>query len=53
VKETVPADRLLIYQLGSGWEPLCTHLGVAVPEIPYPQRNSTKEFTTAFDRLSS
>ena len=45
---TVPADRLLVYNLGDGWEPLCAHLGVPVPEEDYPNRNNKKEF---FDRL--
>jgi hypothetical protein len=45
---TVPADRLLVYNLGDGWGPLCAHLGVPVPEEDYPNRNNKKEF---FDRL--
>ncbi len=44
VLATVPADRLLVHQLGDGWEPLCQHLGVAVPDQPYPSRNSAAEF---------
>lgn len=31
VKATVPADRLLVYRMGDGWEPLCKFLGVDVP----------------------
>lgn len=45
VKATVPAERLLVHQPGDGWEPLCRHLGVPVPEIPYPSRNTAGEFT--------
>jgi hypothetical protein len=33
-----------VYQTGSGWAPLCSFLGVAVPDEPYPLTNSTKEF---------
>jgi len=47
VKATVPVERLLVYELGDGWEPLCAHLGVAVPEAPYPSRNSATEFQRA------
>jgi len=47
VKATVPAGRLLVHELGDGWEPLCKHLGVAVPEAPYPSRNSTTDFQRA------
>ena len=44
VKETVPADRLIIYEVGSGWEPLCTGLNVPVPDGPFPKTNTTAEF---------
>ncbi len=44
VEATVPPDRLLIHRLGDGWEPLCRHLGVAVPDTDYPQTNSPEEF---------
>jgi hypothetical protein len=47
VKATVPAERLLVHALGDGWEPLCKHMGVAVPEAPYASRNSTAEFQRA------
>ncbi|MFL2769983.1 MAG: sulfotransferase family protein [Rhodospirillaceae bacterium] len=44
VKDTVSADRLIVYEVGSGWEPLCEALGVAVPEGPFPKTNTTKDF---------
>jgi hypothetical protein len=44
VKETVPSHRLLVHNLGDGWEPLCAFLGVGVPNQPYPNRNSSAEF---------
>jgi hypothetical protein len=44
VKRTVPADRLLVYQAGQGWDPLCKFLGVPVPDAPYPKENSRAEF---------
>ena len=44
VTATIPRERLLVYQTGSGWAPLCSFLGVAVPDEPYPLTNSTKEF---------
>jgi hypothetical protein len=47
VKATVPAARLLVHNLGDGWEPLCRHLGVPVPAEPYPSRNSTNDFQRA------
>lgn len=47
VKATVPPERLLIHRLGDGWEPLCAHLGVPVPDQPYPSRNSAAVFRDA------
>ncbi len=41
----VPAERLLVYEAGSGWEALCTFLGVAVPaDQPFPQVNDRASF---------
>jgi hypothetical protein len=47
VKATVPPERLLVHNLGDGWEPLCAHLGVSVPAQPYPSRNSAADFQNA------
>ncbi|MBW8813687.1 MAG: hypothetical protein JF588_09705 [Caulobacterales bacterium] len=41
---TVPKDRLLVYEAGQGWEPLCEFLGVPVPASPYPRENSRQQF---------
>ena len=44
VKSTIAPDRLLVYELGSGWAPLCAFLGVPVPDQPYPHTNATTDF---------
>jgi hypothetical protein len=44
VREVIPAQRLLVYEVSQGWGPLCEFLGVAVPEGPMPKVNSTEEF---------
>ena len=44
VKSFVPADKLLIYELGQGWEPLCEFLGCEVPDEPYPHVNKREDF---------
>ena len=49
VKATVAPERLLVHNLGDGWEPLCAHLGVPVPDVPYPSRNSRSEIQQEFD----
>ena len=40
----VPKERLLVFNVAEGWDPLCAFLGVPVPETPYPRENSTSEF---------
>jgi hypothetical protein len=45
VKKHVPADRLLVYEVKEGWEPLCRFLGVPVPQDkPFPRLNDTADF---------
>jgi hypothetical protein len=44
VRATAPADRLLIWPTGAGWEPICEALGVPVPDEPFPHTNTTAEF---------
>jgi hypothetical protein len=44
VKRTIPPQRLLVYEAGQGWEPLCRFLDVPVPDAPYPSENSRAEF---------
>ncbi|KAF7258064.1 NAD dependent epimerase/dehydratase [Paragonimus skrjabini miyazakii] len=43
VTQTVPADRLLIYDISKGWEPLCRFLGKPVPDCPFPHVNEYQE----------
>ncbi|HET7653022.1 MAG TPA: sulfotransferase [Acidimicrobiales bacterium] len=44
VRATIPAERLVDWQAGDGWEPLCRALGVAVPDEPFPHVNTTADF---------
>jgi hypothetical protein len=44
VRATAPPDRLLEWHPGDGWAPLCTALGVDVPDESFPHVNSTAEF---------
>lgn len=38
-KQNIPADRLLIFDVKEGWEPLCKFLDVPVPDTPFPHVN--------------
>lgn len=40
VQDSISRDRLLVYDVGHGWEPLCGFLGVPVPKDPFPHVNS-------------
>lgn len=48
VREVIPAERLLVYQVSQGWAPLCDFLGVPVPQGPMPKVNSREDFMTMF-----
>ena len=49
VRATIPAERLLVYEVAQGWTPLCDFLGVPVPAGPMPQVNSREEFAARVD----
>ncbi len=39
VIDSVPADRLLVFEVAQGWEPLCEFLEVPIPDKPFPNVN--------------
>lgn len=41
---TVPADRLLVFEVADGWKPLCDFLGTTPPDEPFPHVNDQQEF---------
>jgi hypothetical protein len=48
VRAAIAPERLLVFDVAQGWEPLCDFLGVPVPGDPFPHRNSTVEFWEHF-----
>ncbi len=44
VKDTVPAERLLVWTPSDGWGPLCEFLEVPVPEADLPRVNDSAQF---------
>jgi hypothetical protein len=44
VRETIPSERLLVWEVSEGWEPLCEFLGVPVPAEPLPHVNDRETF---------
>jgi len=39
-----PKDKLLVYEMGQGWEPICKFLNKPIPNVPFPNVNDTKHF---------
>ena len=37
--QAAPKDKLLIYNVKEGWEPLCKFLEMNVPDKPFPHKN--------------
>lgn len=44
VRRTIAPERLLIYDVAQGWEPLCRFLGAPIPSDPFPHANTTEAF---------
>jgi hypothetical protein len=44
VKKYVPADKLLIFDVNEGWEPLCEFFNVEVPKGSLPHTNKKEDF---------
>ena len=42
VEGLVPRDRLLIYHVKEGWQPLCEFLNEPIPSVPMPHENEMK-----------
>ncbi len=51
IKSTIPSDRLLVYNIGDGWEPLCKFLEVDIPDQPFPFKNKRQEFHEQIGRM--
>ena len=47
VKSLVPPEKLLVYNVKQGWEPLCDFLGCEVPTIAFPHENIKGEIAEA------
>ncbi|MCD6031922.1 MAG: sulfotransferase family protein [Thermomicrobiales bacterium] len=46
VEATIPPERLLVFDVKQGWEPLCAFLGVPVPAgEPFPHVNDAADFS--------
>lgn len=48
VRDTIPADRLLVFTPADSWEPLCRILGVDVPSTDFSRTHARDEFWAHF-----
>jgi hypothetical protein len=53
VKATIPAERLLVFDVRQGWEPLCEFLGKPVPDSDFPRTNSKEEFFELVEQVTA
>ena len=44
IRSLVPPERLLEYQIGDGYGPLCEFLGEEIPDTPFPRGNDMADF---------
>ena len=45
---TVPAERLLVFDVREGWDPLCGFLGVLRPDREFPNVNDRESMQRRF-----
>jgi Sulfotransferase domain len=48
VRDTIPAERLLVFNVAEGWEPLCRFLEAPEPATPFPRSHPRDEFWAHF-----
>ncbi len=44
VQKRIPTNRLLIFDVKQGWQPLCKFLNASIPDHPFPRVNHKEEF---------
>ena len=53
VKAASPPDKLLVFKVSDGWEPLCAFLGVPKPETEFPNLNDRASIKKAIARITN
>jgi Sulfotransferase domain len=51
VTESLPAQRLLTFDVREGWGPLCSFLGVEAPADPFPHLNDSESMRHNFEQM--
>lgn len=47
-----PKDKLLVYEVSQGWEPLCKFLNKPIPDVPFPNVNDTAHFQKMINAIN-
>jgi hypothetical protein len=53
VIDAIAPERLLVYEVKQGWQPLCAFLGVDVPDEPFPRVNEREELARRFSEAAA
>ncbi|MFI6291848.1 sulfotransferase family protein [Nonomuraea sp. NPDC050790] len=53
VKRAIEPERLLVFDVREGWEPLCAFLGAEVPDEPFPHLNDADAMKAMLARLTT
>ena len=51
VKEALPAQRLLVFDVHEGWRPLCAFLEIEPPDEPFPHLNDTQTMQRNIEQM--
>lgn len=51
VKAKIPPDKLLVFRIEDGWQPLCDFLDVEVPQDTFPHINKRNSFSESMEQL--
>jgi len=51
VKARIPSDKLLVFKIEDGWDPLCNFLGLDVPLDDFPHRNQKYSFAESMEEV--
>jgi len=53
IVDSVPAERLLMFEVKQGWQPLCEFLDLPVPDEDFPHINSREETRALIEKMTS
>lgn len=53
VESALSGERLLVYDVAQGWEPLCRFLDVPVPDAPFPRVNVREDLASLISDVSA